>query len=318
MVWSHYSSWRKTNQAGWFVCAPATIIPSPCVQPEIIDSHASCRQEQRPQEYEAGLSHGWEQSLQEVSMAGAPTSHHHRSEMTGTAGWLALAAGLLWVISDCLWLQHIRDDFPQGAWLDESPLSFISFPLEKTEYSPYSTVMRMTQENIYCTWGGDNGILFLFLFDHTGTSEILRHCLATGELIYNFVYWLKWSFKIIKIFNCFSFTELISLIYIKHFLVKNRWNCTPSNWFLGFCVSCLYYLWAMTSWLNIGLFPYFYFSSLCCSTFAFYSGEEESMLFINHTHSIRWLDSSRAKLFWKLKLMLLFYRLYISVELQID
>lgn len=98
--------------------------------------------------------------------------------MTVTAGWLALAAGLLW-------LSHIHDGFPQGAWLDERPLAFIAFPLGKTVCSPYSTVRRMTQENIYCPWGGENGTLFLFLFG-TGTSEILRHCLATGKVT-NFV-----------------------------------------------------------------------------------------------------------------------------------
>lgn len=61
-------------------------------------------------------------------------------------------------------------------------------------------------------------VLYFFFCLATGTSEILRHCLATGELIYNFVYWLKWSLKITKIFNCFSFTETDFINLYKTFL----------------------------------------------------------------------------------------------------
>lgn len=108
-------------------------------------------------------------------------------------------------------------------------------------------------------YSGRGIIVLSFFFLTTRTSEILRHCLGTGELIYIFAYWLKESLKIAKIFNCFSFIKLISLIYIKHFRVKSRLNWVPSNSFLGLCVSCLCYLWVMSSLLSISLFHIFIF-----------------------------------------------------------
>lgn len=76
-------------------CAPATINPSPYVKPQIIESHAPCRQEQRPQDYVAGVSHGWEQSLQEASMAGAPTP------TITEVKWQWRLGGLLWQLVSC-------------------------------------------------------------------------------------------------------------------------------------------------------------------------------------------------------------------------
>lgn len=86
----------KQKQTGWFECAPAIINPSPYVKPQIIDSHAPCRQEQRPQDYVAGMSHGWEQSLQEASMAGAPTP------TITEVKWQWRLGGLLWQLVSCV------------------------------------------------------------------------------------------------------------------------------------------------------------------------------------------------------------------------